>query len=102
MEVTPRYVMLGGILGALITYTVVRSMSGLGPAQASILIVVSQIVVAYCIELFGLFGVSRFAIDTNPLMVGGLTLGLSTLFLIAAYVSARKVKRVDVRELVEE
>ena len=35
-------------------------------------------------------------------MVGGLTLGLSTLFLIAAYVSARKVKRVDVRELVEE
>ena len=54
MEVTPRYVMLGGILGALITYTVVRSMSGLGPAQASILIVVSQIVVAYCIELFGL------------------------------------------------
>ena len=53
-------------------------------------------------QLFGLFGVSRFAIDTNPLMVGGLTLGLSMLFLIAAYVSARKVKRVDVRELVEE
>lgn len=53
-------------------------------------------------QLFGLFGVSRFAIDTNPLMVGGLTLGLSTLFLIAAYVSARKVKRVDVRELVAE
>ena len=54
MDVTPRYVLLGGILGALITYTVVKSMSGLGPAQASILIVVSQIVVAYCIELFGL------------------------------------------------
>ena len=53
-------------------------------------------------QLFGLFGVSRFAIDTNPLMVGGLTLGLSALFLVAAYASARKVKRVDVRELVEE
>ena len=49
-----------------------------------------------------LFGVSKFAIDTNPLMVGGLTLGLAALFLVAAYVSARKVKRVDVRELVAE
>ena len=38
MDVTPRYVLLGGILGALITYTVVKSMSGLGPAQASILL----------------------------------------------------------------
>ncbi len=28
-------------------------------------------------QLFGLFGVSKFAIDTNPLMVGGLTLGLA-------------------------
>lgn len=53
-------------------------------------------------QLFGLFGVSQFAIDTNPLMVGGLTVGLSLVFLAAAYVSARKVKRVDVRELVAE
>ncbi|WP_419051353.1 FtsX-like permease family protein [Gordonibacter pamelaeae] len=53
-------------------------------------------------QLFGLFGVSRFAIDTNPLMVGGLTLGLALVFLVAAYASARKVRRVDVRELVAE
>lgn len=53
-------------------------------------------------QLFGLFGVSRFAIDTNPLMVGGLTLGLALVFLLAAYASARKVRRVDVRELVAE
>ncbi len=59
MQVTPKYVLLGGVIGALITYTVVKSMSGLGPAQASLLIVVSQIVVAYCIELFGLFGVDK-------------------------------------------
>ena len=57
LQVTPKYVLLGGVIGALITYTVVKSMSGLGPAQAALLIVVSQIVVAYCIELFGLFGV---------------------------------------------
>ena len=53
-------------------------------------------------QLFGLFGVSRFAIDTNPLMVGGLTLGLALVFLVAAYASARKVRRVDVRGLVAE
>ena len=53
-------------------------------------------------QLFGLFGVSRFAIDANPLMVGGLTFGLALVFLIAAYASARKVRRVDVRELVAE
>ena len=59
LRVTPKYVLLGGVIGALITYTVVKSMSGLGPAQAALLIVVSQIIVAYCIELFGLFGVEK-------------------------------------------
>ena len=59
LQVTPKYVLLGGVIGALITYTVVKSMSGLGPAQAALPIVVSQIVVAYCIELFGLFGVEK-------------------------------------------
>lgn len=53
-------------------------------------------------QLFGLFGVSRFALDANPLMVAGLAVGLALVFLVAAYVSARKVKRVDVRELVAE
>lgn len=53
-------------------------------------------------QLFGLFGASQFAIDTNPVMVGGLTIGLSLVFLAAAYASARKVRRVDVRELVAE
>ena len=59
LQVTPKYVLLGGVIGALITYTVVKSMSGLGPAQAALLIVVSQIVVAYGSELFGLFGVEK-------------------------------------------
>ena len=59
LQVTPKYLLLGGVIGALITYTVVKSMSGLGPAQAALLIVVSQIVVAYGIELFGLFGVEK-------------------------------------------
>lgn len=67
LQVSPRYVLLGGVLGAGITYTVVKSMSGLGPAQAALLIVVSQIVVAYCIELFGLFGVEKAAFEWHKL-----------------------------------
>lgn len=68
LQVSPKYVLLGGILGALITYTVVRAMTGLGPAQASILIVISQIVVAYCIELFGMFGVDKADFQWNKLI----------------------------------
>ena len=59
MQVTPKYVLVGGIMGALITYTVIRSMGSLGPAKAALLIVVSQIIIAYAIELFGLFGVEK-------------------------------------------
>ena len=55
----PRYMLLGGILGALITYTVIRSVDSLGPAQSALLIVVAQIIIAYVIELFGLFGVEK-------------------------------------------
>ena len=55
-EVRPWYLLTGGILGAFITITVVQSMGSLGPAQAVIIIVTSQVAVAYLIELFGLFG----------------------------------------------
>lgn len=58
-HVKPWYLLAGGIIGALITYTVIRSMDGLGPAKATLLIVVTQIIVAYGIELFGLFGVDK-------------------------------------------
>lgn len=55
-EVRPWYLLTGGILGAFITITVVQSMGKLGPAEAVIIIVTSQVAVAYLIELFGLFG----------------------------------------------
>ena len=34
-------------------------MGALGPAKAAMLIVISQLIVAYVIELFGIFGVER-------------------------------------------
>ena len=51
--------MLGGVIGAFITITVIQSMGSLGPARAAMLIVISQLAVAYIIELFGLFGVEK-------------------------------------------
>lgn len=58
-QVQPRYMLLGGAIGAFITYTVIQSMERLGPAKAVLLIVVAQLFVAYVIELFGWFGVER-------------------------------------------
>ena len=59
LSVEPKYVLLGGAIGAFITLTVIKSMDSLGPAQAVMLIVIAQLIVAYLIELFGLFGVEK-------------------------------------------
>ena len=67
-QVEPKYMLLGGVLGALITYTEIRSMDSLGPAQAALLIVVSQIVVAYAIELTGILGVENAAFEWKKLI----------------------------------
>ena len=58
-KVEPKDVLLGGVIGAGITWTVIKSMEQLGPAKAALLIVISQLIVAYVIELMGLFGVEK-------------------------------------------
>ena len=59
LKVEPRYMLIGGILGAGITYTVIKAMDMMRPAKAAMMIVTAQILVAYLIELFGLFGVEK-------------------------------------------
>ena len=59
LSVEPKYVLLGGAIGAFITLTVIKSMDSLGPAKVVMLIVIAQLIVAYLIELFGLFGVEK-------------------------------------------
>ena len=51
LAVEPKYFLLGGVMGAFITLTVIKSMDALGPAKAVMLIVIAQIIVAYLIEL---------------------------------------------------
>ena len=59
LQVQPKYMLLGGAIGAFITFTVIKSMDMLGPAKAVMLIVVAQLIVAYLIELFGMFGTEK-------------------------------------------
>lgn len=58
-QIEHKYMLLGGVIGAFITMTVIKSMNLLGPAQSVLLIVISQIIIAYLIEVFGLFGVEK-------------------------------------------
>lgn len=58
-RVEPRYMLLGGVFGAFITYTVIQGMAALGPAKATMLIVIAQLTISWLVELFGVFGVDK-------------------------------------------
>lgn len=74
IRVEPRYMLLGGAIGAGITWTVIKSVASLGPAKSALLIVTAQLTVAYLIELFGLFGMEKAPWDW--IKAGGLALAL--------------------------
>lgn len=71
-NVSPKYLLLGGVIGAFITMTVVKSMGDLGPASATLLIVVAQLTVSYLIELFGLFGAEKADFSWRKLLGMGI------------------------------
>lgn len=73
-KVEPKYMLLGGVIGAGITWTVIKSMEQLGPAKAALLIVISQLIIAYVIELLGLFGVDKQPVDWRK--IGGMVIAL--------------------------
>lgn len=55
--------LLGGVIGAFITFTVIKSISDLGPAYATMLILVAQLMISYIIEVFGLFGTEKICFE---------------------------------------
>ena len=67
-----KYMLLGGAMGAFITYTVIKGVDMLGPAKANMFIIVTQLLVAYLIELFGLFGTEKASFDMSKLVGMGL------------------------------
>lgn len=78
-QVENKYTLLGGVIGAFITVTVIKSMGSLGPARATMLIVIAQLAVSYLIELFGMFGVEKQSFEWRKLLgiavaIGGIVL----------------------------
>ena len=63
MDVSPKYMLLGGVMGAFITYTVILGMNQLGPAKAVLFIIAAQLIAAYIVELFGWFGTQKIGFD---------------------------------------
>lgn len=75
-----KYMLLGGVMGAFITYTVIKSMDTLGPCAAVMIIVVAQLLIAYLVELFGVFGVEKVAFEIRKLIGVVLAIGGIILF----------------------
>lgn len=73
-RVEPKYMLLGGAMGAFITYTVIRSMDMLGPARAVMFIVVAQLLIAYVIEMLGWFGVEKQPLEWRKVIGMGITI----------------------------
>lgn len=74
-QVQPRYLLLGGLFGALITGTVVFGIARLGTAKAELVIVVSQLIAAYCIALGGWFGSEQEPFSWRKLLALAAALG---------------------------
>lgn len=67
-KVEPKYMLLGGVIGAFITFTVIKSMEMLGPAKAVMLIVIAQLIIAYVIELLGIWGVEKQPLEWRKII----------------------------------
>ena len=65
---------------SVITYTVIKGMEMLGPARAVMIIVISQLIVAYLIELFGLFGVEKQPLEMRKIVGMGVAIAGIVIF----------------------
>ena len=63
-EVNKLY-LLGGILGVIITFTVISSVSSMGPTLGIGIILVAQLLTAALIDAFGLFGSEKINFSSN-------------------------------------
>lgn len=56
---------LGGVLGAVIVYSVMQGMTKIGPTYAVILLLISQLIIALIIDSLGLFGTEKVPFTIN-------------------------------------
>lgn len=79
-QMEPKYMLLGGAIGAFITYTVIKSMELLGPARSVMFIVGSQLIIAYLIEVLGFFGVEKQPVEIKKLLGMGIMIAGIVIF----------------------
>ncbi|QUI23896.1 DMT family transporter [Vallitalea pronyensis] len=76
-KASSKWYLTGGILGAFIIFTVVKGMATLGPCYAVMLILIAQLLVAYTIELLGIFGTEQIGFEWKKAIgVGIMVVGI--------------------------
>lgn len=77
LKMVNKWYLLGGVLGAGITYTVIVATAHLGPAFAVMLILIAQMSASYLIEVFGWFGTPKSGFMWSKLVgVGIMIVGI--------------------------
>lgn len=75
-EVNKLY-LAGGFFGAIVVFSSMRAMSMLGAAHSISIMLVTQLIVALMIDVFGLFGTEKIHLDfTKPLGVVVMIVGI--------------------------
>ncbi len=77
----PWYAYIGGIFGVIIVYSVIFSISNLGVAIATTIIITGQIVAAVIIDHFGLFGLDKICFSWTK-VIGIVFLSLGVKFML--------------------
>lgn len=67
-DVSNKIYLFGGVIGAFITFTVIKSISSLGPTYATMLILLAQLIVSCIIEISGLFGTEKMCFEWSKLI----------------------------------
>lgn len=62
---TNKLYLLGGVLGVVITYTVIKSVGSMGPTLGIGIILIAQLFSAALIDAFGLFGSEKIKFSLN-------------------------------------
>lgn len=78
-QVDNKLYLIGGIIGAFITFTVIKGIDKLGPAHATMLILLAQLIISYLIEVTGLFGTDQVTFQWTKLI--GVLLMLAGIFI---------------------
>ncbi len=77
-----RWYLLGGVLGLVITISVMMSIKGLSPTTAVSIILIAQLLTAAVIDYFGLMGSEKMPFSWNKYIGLGLMIGGVILFKI--------------------